>query len=627
MHRRSAFPRRTLFIAFMAAAVAVVLAAPLWALINPDYTPVHVAQQCPTILLLNIEPPEGMGEPAVSVARVLKGKAPERAPAILLSRSDAGVAAELRKAVGDRARTAILLELPAGDAAAGSPPPLAMLHVEMTWFRLFGNGKGAWAVERSEPALQGTWGGSTEMLARAVEYVLTDPDPAVPSKIDSVWGKRQRIAIAGKGPLGLVAVDPDGKGSLGIHVLSPDGDRFYRYDEAAGEMREAPWIAGERTLPRSRLAAWGPFRGAGTLDLATWEGGSAVVFYSRAAMPAGGGAVRSEVEIGSMPLGLAPFESASGGRANLLAATRGGPLSVAFQPAEPGSRGMAPLVEGTADAAALGAAGPCVVADLDGDGRADVLKPHSRGGLFYKATAAGRFAPPAPCGDVAAGENILGVFLGDYDADGLLDAWIVGGDGFRLWHNLGGGKFRDVFHESGEPAALAKGKPAGGASCDIDNDGRQDVVLAFADRAPQVYFNRGFRTFGLATTLSLDKDELFAGGGARGVAVGDFNGDGMQDLAVLTGGELVVYYREAGHGSRLAARVSLPPERPGPATVVGYDGSRCLGAQLVAPGGAAFFGKRNKGPLVLKWRIDGEEKSMTVLVLAPTAAVLPGPSK
>ena len=80
---------------------------------------------------------------------------------------------------------------------------------------------------------------------------------------------------------------------------------------------------------------------------------------------------------------------------------------------------------------------------------------------------------------------------------------------------------------------LAGAGPAGGgppvAVADFNGDGIPDLALAnFGSDIVSVYFGNGDGTFGSPRDLAV-------GSGPLSVAVGDFNGDGKPDLAVANG--------------------------------------------------------------------------------------------
>ena len=57
--------------------------------------------------------------------------------------------------------------------------------------------------------------------------------------------------------------------------------------------------------------------------------------------------------------------------------------------------------------------------------------------------------------------------------------------------------------------------------------------------------------------------------------------------------------------------------------VTGWIGKRCLGAWNVLPGTSqAFFGRRDAGPVTLKWRLPGgKEQQKEIVVEKATARV------
>jgi hypothetical protein len=143
-----------------------------------------------------------------------------------------------------------------------------------------------------------------------------------------------------------------------------------------------------------------------------------------------------------------------------------------------------------------------------------------------------------------------GVAVLDYDGDGLLDLFIVGGGYFdgpdkhqikghtcRLYKNLGGFRFKDVTAEVGLDK-LAGGKPwfysHGVAVADYDRDGWPDLLVtgwgavALLHNVPVDPANpRAGRRFVDGTkSAGLDKGITWA----TGAAFGDLDGDGYPDL-------------------------------------------------------------------------------------------------
>jgi hypothetical protein len=123
-----------------------------------------------------------------------------------------------------------------------------------------------------------------------------------------------------------------------------------------------------------------------------------------------------------------------------------------------------------------------------------------------------------------------GVYLCDYDRDGILDVLITDLNHHALYKGLPGGKFRDVTTEVGLPLALPDlpGMAVMAAFVDLDGDGWEDLILG--DR---VYRNEGGRRFvdiTHRTNLRLPRD-------AAGIAIADFDRDGRIDLYVTRPGK------------------------------------------------------------------------------------------
>jgi len=114
-------------------------------------------------------------------------------------------------------------------------------------------------------------------------------------------------------------------------------------------------------------------------------------------------------------------------------------------------------------------------------------------------------------------------------------------------------------------------------------------------------------------------------GRAGPAVVADFDGDGTQDMALVTAdGQVWLLLRDADEGSRLGVSVALPPRTSAPVNVIGYDGKRCLGARLVRPGSTALLGTPTTGPIRLQWNTPrGSQQTKQVIVLGPTRFTLP----
>jgi tetratricopeptide (TPR) repeat protein/peroxiredoxin len=137
------------------------------------------------------------------------------------------------------------------------------------------------------------------------------------------------------------------------------------------------------------------------------------------------------------------------------------------------------------------------------------------------------------CGIDVYGHN--GVSVGDIDGDGFDDLYVCqpGGLPNRLYRNRGDGTFEDITEASGvgviENTACA-------LFVDIDNDGRQDLIVVRAS-GPMLFLNEGGGKF-------RQKEDAFQfantpQGTFTGAAVADYDRDGWLDIYFC----LYVYYQ------------------------------------------------------------------------------------
>jgi hypothetical protein len=159
---------------------------------------------------------------------------------------------------------------------------------------------------------------------------------------------------------------------------------------------------------------------------------------------------------------------------------------------------------------------------------------------------------------------------------------------------------------------------------DVNNDSRQDILVAYANASPVTYFARGFLSFGHSHSIDISENNLLpdagnAKEGQQSACLADLDGDGAQDMALaLKSGEIWIFFREnSDQEARMAvAALPLAGTAKGPVTVTGWLGKRCLGAWNVLPGvSKANFGRTDAGPLTIKWRLPGGKEQSKDVVL------------
>ncbi len=587
------------------------------------------------ILLLRLEPVDAQGRARSRIVRCVKawpGVSPY-APVIGFSATVRKEQAKVvKKAITGQGAGPVLFFL----SQDSRGDDVVFLHSAGRWIRLEpGPEKNSWNVYGIEMQMDGIWAGGTDMLLRLCDLVAENPDtyvPIVPILTGCEWGTTFKIGKVEGRVCAVRAVDLDGNGRLALHVASDGGDRLFRYD--AGLPGFADVTARRKLAARSRAFAWGDFNGDGLLDLASWDGTSISIWRQDAK---GAFSRGKPVWEGPGCLGLTAMDVGAGPRAALLVSSADPPVLLV-----PGKGSGFEKRSLQADAAMLkplGELGACLVADLDGDGLADVLQTGEKGSLLYRGKGKGGFATARKCA-VALGKSPSSAFLGDWDQDGRLDVLAAAKDGPRLWHNYGGSGFKNMMSLSAEMAYISKPGGIGGVTCDVNNDGLQDILITYDKMAPQVFFNRGFRSFGHAHTLDLAEKELLpaASDGTRAGTIAELTGDGAQDMAlVLRDGDLWVFPRkvEVDDDEKVSGvSVALAPGGAfaGPVTVTGWNVNkgRCLGAWNVVPGTQeAFFGAQSGDEITVKWRLPGgQEQTRTVgITRKPVRLVIGAPRK
>lgn len=163
----------------------------------------------------------------------------------------------------------------------------------------------------------------------------------------------------------------------------------------------------------------------------------------------------------------------------------------------------------------------------------------------------------------------MGVAVGDYDNDGFEDLFVTGYGSNHLYHNNGNGTFTDVTEKAGFGGG---GWSTSAAWVDLDSDGLLDLIVLrylqwdftdiwcgeqkqgyrsychpqeFQPIAPLVYHNDAHGHF-----TDVTRQAGFAKPGkGLGIAIADFNADGLVDLFIANDSIPEFLYQNKGDGT------------------------------------------------------------------------------
>jgi len=188
-----------------------------------------------------------------------------------------------------------------------------------------------------------------------------------------------------------------------------------------------------------------------------------------------------------------------------------------------------------------------VGSDFDGDGWIDIFVANdSTPNFLYHNNGNGTFSEIGFESGTALDKNgneqgCMGVTLGDYNHDGLLDLFITNFDDEYnvLYRNAGRGSFVDVSYESGVAMISLPYVGWGTKFFDYDNDGWLDLFVANGHAYPQrdryrqrKLLHRNNRDGTFSEVAAQFGSALMEERASRGTAFGDIDNDGDVDIVV-----------------------------------------------------------------------------------------------
>lgn len=261
-------------------------------------------------------------------------------------------------------------------------------------------------------------------------------------------------------------------------------------------------------------------------------------------------------------------------------------------------------------------------ADYDNDGWLDLFVIGGEGrGYLFRNRGDGTFVELAAKAGVAGVRGARKALFVDLDHDGDLDILLIANGQRAVYRNNLDGTFTEATASFG----LAGGDARDAVFGDFDGDGRIDIFVTNEHGSDALLRNGGVQRFGDVTATS----GLESGGGSGAAAAGDYNNDGFLDLFVVRtdGGEPALWLNR-GNGTftrdrRSNAAMQAPRSAAGSAaTFVDYDNDGWL--DLVVVG--VPIGRGKGAPGVFLFRNDGTGRLLDRSALVPAAVRAAGAS-
>jgi enediyne biosynthesis protein E4 len=182
-------------------------------------------------------------------------------------------------------------------------------------------------------------------------------------------------------------------------------------------------------------------------------------------------------------------------------------------------------------------------ADFDGDGYPDIYVANDKTENFlFHNKRDGTFEEIAADAGVAYGQNgestsAMGPLAADIDGDGRLDLLVTDSKYNRVMRNAGQNQFEDIGPSSGVSQATAQYTSWGGGIYDFDNDGWLDVLIFHGGLVHMVPQEQSlFRGLGNGKFADVSRDAgavLDVKTVSRGACFGDYDNDGKVDAFVV----------------------------------------------------------------------------------------------
>ncbi len=338
-------------------------------------------------------------------------------------------------------------------------------------------------------------------------------------------------------PVSIKSADLDGDGRPDLIVINHGSNtaEIYRNTSTAGNIDSSAFAVPIplTTDDRPQVVAVADLDGDGRLDVAlvSSTNNTLSVFQNTSSVGAISFAARLDFTTGVTPVDLAIGDLDEDGRMDIAVANgNAATVSVFVNTSGIGSISFAPKLDLPVGTVPVSVA----MGDLDGDGWPDLVVANGADSTISVIRNLSSFASAAFAAriDFVSGSNPEKVALGDFDGDGKLDIVSAnsGSDSVSILRNISSPGSITTASFSAKIDFTTGSNPQSVAVGDLDGDGKLDLVSAnFNADSVSVLQNTG-----APGTLSFAaKADISTGAGAADIAIGDFDGDGKADLAVV----------------------------------------------------------------------------------------------